>query len=275
MMLYERIRRTPLRLAHLAIVAALLLVLLVSTAAHAMRVSPMVIEMSSSGSDSAARIEVQNLNQGPLAYEVRIYRLTYDAKGNVTETPADGDFLLFPPQGTLPPGARQVMRLQWVGAPDIAASQSYYVSVNQLPVQFDPTATDNESSGQLQVVYHMKALVVVAPPGAAPMVEASAARAIDYQPPAEQDGAALPPKVPGVEVTMTNTGRRHAMMSGLRWVISGTGADGQPVEQIFSQEQLNRLIGVGYLAPLDGVRTFQLPVDKAFGSGPIQVRFAR
>lgn len=274
-MLYQRIRRSPLRLTHVAIAAALLLVLLVSTAAHAMRVSPMVIEMSSSGSDSAARIEVQNLNQGPLAYEVRIYRITYDADGNVTEIPADGDFLLFPPQGTLPPGARQVMRLQWVGAPDIAASQSYYVSVNQLPVQLDPTASDSGSAGQLQVVYHMKALVVVAPPGATPMVEASAARAAEYQPPAERDGAELPPKVPGIEVTLKNTGRRHAMMAGLRWVVSGTGTDGQPVEQIYSQEELNRLIGVGYLAPLDGVRSFRLPTDKPFGAGPIQVRFAR
>lgn len=275
MMLYDRIRRSPFGLACTALVAALLLALGVTTAAYAMRVSPMVIEMSSAGSDSAARIEVQNLNQGPLAYEVRIFRLTYDQQGNATETPADGDFLLFPPQGTLPPGARQVMRLQWVGQPDIAASQSYYVSVNQLPVQLDPAAAGSDSSGQLQVVYHMKALVVVAPPGATPMVEASAARAIDYQPPAAEDGAALPPKVPGVEVTLKNSGRRHAMMAGLRWVISGKGVDGQPVEQIYSQEQLNRLVGVGYLAPLDGVRTFQLPVDKAFGTGPIQVRFAR
>jgi fimbrial chaperone protein len=274
MMMYNRIRPSSFRLAGWAAVAALMVLLGWSALAHAMRVSPMIIEMSSSGTDSAARLEVQNLNKTPLAYEVRIYRINYDEKGQTSETPADGDFLLFPPQGTLPPGARQVMRLQWVGEPDIAASQSYYVSVNQLPVQLDPNAEGSGASGQLQIVYNMKALVVVAPPGATPMVEAAAARAIDYQPIAEES-AAPPPVVPGIEITLRNSGRRHAMMAGLRWVIDGKGLDGQPLQQVFSQEELNRLIGAGYLAPVNGVRTFRLPVATAFGPGPIQVRFAR
>ncbi|MBX3561930.1 MAG: molecular chaperone [Sphingomonas sp.] len=251
-----------------------LVLLALSTIAFAMRVSPMIIEMTSTGTESSARLEVQNLNQTRLAYDVRVYRITYDEQGGVTETPADEDFLIFPPQGAIPPGGRQVMRLQWVGEPNLRASQSYYVAVNQLPVQLDPGATPEDVSGQLQIVYTMKALVVVAPPGATPMVEAAAARPIDYRPPAPE-GVPPPPTVPGVEITLRNTGNRHAMMAGLRWVIDGTSESGEPLQQIFTPEELNRLIGVGYLAPLDGTRTFRLPVETAFGSGPIRVRFAR
>src|SRR5688572_29272673 len=112
--------------------ATLALMLLPLSSAMAMRVSPMVLEMEANGSAAVARIEVQNVNQGNLAFETRIYRMTFDENGEVVETPADDKFLVFPPQGVLPPGGRQVVRLQWVGALDLAASESYYVSVNQL-----------------------------------------------------------------------------------------------------------------------------------------------
>ena len=37
----------------------------------AMRVSPMVLEIDSRGANAAARIEVQNLNQGNMPFQVR------------------------------------------------------------------------------------------------------------------------------------------------------------------------------------------------------------
>lgn len=256
------------------IVAAIaLLFVCMATAAMAMRVSPMVIEMSTSGTGAVARIEVQNLNQTRLPFEVRVTRVEYDERGNATETPADEDFLIFPPQGIVPPGGRQVMRIQWVGAPEIPASRSYYFSVNQLPVELEGQ-TGAQPAGQVQIVYHMKALVVVAPPNATPNVEAVSARAAEYVP-TTPPGATPPPPVPGIEVTLRNTGRRHAMMSGLRWVVDGTNTAGRPQQVVFTLEDLNRIIGTGYVGPLNGVRTFRLPVPTAFGTGPIRVRFMR
>ncbi|MCJ8158072.1 molecular chaperone [Sphingomonas sp. LaA6.9] len=242
--------------------------------AHAMRVSPMVAEMSSKGSGAVARIEVQNLNPTNLPFETRITRIDYDDKGNMTETPADGDFLVFPPQGVLPANARQVVRLQWVGAGDIPASRGYYMSVNQLPVALDPQAPAT-AGAQVQIVYHMKALITVAPPGALPKVELVSATPTEIDPPPAADGAAAGAKLPGVEVTVRNTGSRHAMMSGAKWTIEGRGIDGKPVTVELDQAALNRDIGVGYLAALNGQRTFRVPTGVAFGSGPITVRFAR
>lgn len=253
--------------------AVVLLCICMASAAMAMRVSPMVIEMTTSGTNAVARIEVQNLNQTRLPFEVRVTRVEYDERGNATETPAEEDFLIFPPQGIVPPGGRQVMRIQWVGPPEIPASRSYYFSVNQLPVALEGQ-TGEQPAGQVQIVYHMKALVVIAPPNATPNVEAVSARAADYVPNVPP-GTTPPAPVPGIEVTLRNTGRRHAMMSGLRWVVDGTGTNGRPQQVIYTLEDLNRIIGTGYVGPLTGVRTFRLPVPTAFGTGPIRVRFMR
>jgi fimbrial chaperone protein len=239
--------------------------------AYAMRVSPMVLEMESRGSDAVGRVEVQNINQSNLAFETRVYRMTLDQNGEIVETPADEQFLVFPPQGVLPPGGRQVVRLQWVGAPDIAASEAYYVSVNQLPVALEPTTTQAVAA-QVQVVYNMRALVVVAPPGATPNVEAASVRPIQYQAPTPTAEAPPSPAGPGLEVTLRNTGRRHAMMAATGWRIEGTGIDGQPLRVDITPEELNRAVGTGYVPAL-GERTFRFPVIAEFAAQPIRLTF--
>lgn len=256
-------------------------VLALAGAAYAMRVSPMVVEMTTTGSGAVARIEVQNLNQVNLPFETRITQINYDDKGNMTETPADGDFLVFPPQGLLPSGARQVVRLQWAGMADMPASRGYYLSVNQLPIALTP---GQESTGaQVQVVYHMKALVTVAPPKAAPKVELVSARPVEIEtkaPPAIEgakplSSALAPTKMPGVEIVVRNTGNRYAMMAGVVWTIDGKDSAGKPARVVKAIEDLNRDIGVGYLAPLGGVRTFQVPTGVVFASGSIKVKFGK
>jgi len=247
----------------------------IASVADAMRVSPMVIEMTTKGGGATARLEVQNLNQVQLAYETRITRIDYDANGNMVETAADGDFLVFPPQGTLTPGARQVVRLQWLGDPDLPASRGYYVSVNQLPVKLASGDT-TQPGAQVQVVYHMKALVVVAPPKASPKVEVVSAKPVMIDAPAPapdaKDAAKAAPQ-PGVEVTVRNTGTRYAMMAGAKWTLEGKDAAGKPLSVVLSPEDLNREIGVGYLEALKGQRTFRVRTSSAFAAAPIKVRF--
>lgn len=255
-----------------ALAAALILIWAPISDALAMRVSPMVVEMSSIGSDAVTRIEVQNVNQSKLAFETRIYRMNYDDKGNVVETPADDRFLVFPPQGVLPPGGRQVVRLQWVGPAEPPTSEAYYVSFNQLPVKLEPAKTETVAA-QVQVVYHMKALVVVAPPGAKPNVEAASVKPIIYQPDPTQSGAQLPPG-PGVEIVLANSGRRHAMMAAFGWRLEGTGTDGKPLRIDISSEELNRAVGTGYVPAL-GKRIFRIPVVAAFSSKPIKLSFTK
>ncbi|MEW4467681.1 fimbria/pilus periplasmic chaperone [Parasphingorhabdus sp. JC815] len=252
--------------ATLLLVAALAL----TTPALAMRVSPMVIEMESRGTDATARIEVQNINPDKLAFETRVFRMEIDAEGEITETPADEDFLIFPPQGVLPAGGRQVVRLQWLGPAEPNTSQAYYVSVEQLPVKLEPSVTDAVGA-QVQILYNMRALVVVAPPGAKPDVSATKVEQVFYQPPAPPGAAEQPEMQDGVAITLTNTGRRHAMMANFGWQLVGTDKDGKWLRVDISPEELTRAVGTGYV-PANGERIFRVPVP-GFGPGPIKLTF--
>lgn len=238
--------------------------------AFAMRVSPMVIEMESRGTNATARVEVQNINPGNLAFETRVYRMEIDPEGKITETPADEEFLIFPPQGILPAGGRQVVRLQWLGEAEPQTSQAYYVSVEQLPVKLEPTAVDTVGA-QVQILYNMRALVVVAPPGAKPEVEAAKVEPVLYQPPPLPGTEEQPPMMQGVAITLRNEGRRHAMMANFTWQLVGTGDDGQFLRVDISPEELTRAIGTGFV-PAQGERIFRVPVP-GFGPGPIKLTF--
>ena len=140
-----------------ALIGGLAAGLLVMSAAWAMRVSPMVSELTTTGAGSAARIEVGNVGGAALPFETMITRMEIDANGDVVETPADEDFLVFPPQGLVPVGGRQVVRVQWIGEPTIESSHAYYLWVKQLPVATDPTVPESGGALSVQVLYTMKA----------------------------------------------------------------------------------------------------------------------
>lgn len=270
--MFDWVPRRSMRL----LLAAVALAVAPLSLGWAMRVSPMVLEMESRGGKAVARIEVQNINKSALAFETRIYRMTFDEKGEMQEVPADDKFLVFPPQGSLPATGRQVMRLQWVGAPDMATSEAYYVSINQLPVALAPVK-EGDMAAQVQILYNMRALVVVAPPGATPNVKAASVTPIRFQPPAlpgTATGAPPPPVGPGLEVKLANTGRRHAMMSEFGWRLEGTGLDGKPLRVDVTAEELNRAIGTGYV-PAVGERTFRFPLVVGFAAKPIKLSFVR
>ncbi|MFZ4164787.1 hypothetical protein [Brevundimonas sp. NPDC058933] len=258
--------------------------LVVSAAAWAMRVSPMVSELTTTGAGSAARIEVGNIGSAALPFETLITRMEVDADGNIIETPADEDFLVFPPQGVVPVGGRQVVRVQWVGEPTIDSSHAYYLWVKQLPVATDPVAPEGGGALSVQVLYTMKALIVVAPPGAQPKVEVVSAAPAMVTPPTPEidpslsgDAAPPPPQAePGVEVVVANTGKRYALMSGATWIVEGTDKAGQAFRREYGSDDIAQTVGVGYLAPLGGRRTFKLPTGVELDPArPVSVRFAR
>lgn len=267
-----------------AVVGALAAGLLVMSAAWAMRVSPMVSELTTTGAGSAARIEVGNIGSAALPFETLITRMEVDADGNVVEAPADEEFLVFPPQGVVPVGGRQVVRVQWIGEPTIEASQAYYLWVKQLPVATDPTVPESGGALSVQVLYTMKALIVVAPPGAEPKVEVVSVTPAMVTPPAPEvdpslnGGEALPPPPaePGVEIVVSNTGKRYALMSGATWIVEGTDKSGQAFRREYASTDITQMVGVGYLAPLGGRRTFKLPTGVELdATKPVNVRFAR
>lgn len=261
---------------------SLLAGLLVISGAWAMRVSPMVSELTTTGAGSAARIEVGNVGSAALPFETIVTRMDIDADGNIVETPADEDFLVFPPQGVVPVGGRQVVRVQWVGEPDLKQSQAYYLWVRQLPVATDAEAPPAGGAVSVTVLYTMKALIVVAPPGAEPKVEIVSVTPGMVTPPAPEVDPSLgeapppPPAEPGVEVVVQNAGNRYALMSGATWIVEGVTTSGEVFRRQYDSDEVSKTVGVGYLAPGGGRRTFKLPTGVELDPvKPVSLRFAK
>lgn len=258
----------------LAIAAGLLLAL--SPSASAMRVSPMVVELTTTGSSTVGRIEVGNAGTATLPFETVITRIEMDQEGRLTETPAESDFVIFPPQGLVPVGSRQVIRVQWAGG-SLQQSRAYYVAVRQLPVPTDPNQQPQSGpSIAVSLLYTMKALVVVAPPNTEPRVEVVSARPIMIAPPQPEDAVEPLPQEPGLEVVVVNRGDRYALMSGATWVIEGIDTTGQPFSRTYTGGEISQLLGVGYLAPGGGRRTFRLATGVSLDPNQrVNVRFTR
>ena len=252
-----------------------------SAAAWAMRVSPMVAEMTTVGAGSAARIEVGNVGSAAMPFETQVTRMELDENGEIVETPADEEFLIFPPQGVVGVGGRQVMRVQWVGAPDLDRSHAYYLAVKQLPVPTDGKPPESGGEVAVTVLYTMKALLVVAPPGAEPKIDVVSAKPIRVSAPAAEAAAVAEgqpvPTEPGLEVIVANTGKRYALMSGATWIIEGTSKDGAPFRQELKSADLSAIVGVGFVPPVTGRRTFKVPTGgvELDPAKPITVRFGR
>ena len=240
-----------------------------------MNVSPMAVELTTTGTGSTARIQVLNVNPQPLPFEARIFRIDIDEKGQIKEVPADADFLVFPPQALVQPNQRQMVRVQWLGG-QLPSSRGYYVAIDQIPVPIDPANVNKTKHVvDVQIVYHMNVLATVAPPGSTPHLTVESVRPVVITPHAKP-GEIVPnagPQ-PGVAVTIRNSGKRYAMLAGATWTISGKGIDNKPLKVVLDRNQLGNILGVGYLPAINGRRTFEVPTGKVFSAAPISLTFS-
>jgi len=244
--------------------------------ALSMTVTPMVTELVTTGAASTARIQIGNETNAALPFEAKVIKITWNEDGSRTESPADEDFLIFPPQGLIGAGAHQVVRVQWLGDPQLKGSESFYLEIKQLPIQIDAKADPKQRPiAKIQMVYDIKALMVVAPRGAKSAVRVLSAEPATLKAEPKPGAAAakpLPPS-PAVKVVVENDGARHALMGGLTWIFEGADLDGKPQRIVVKPSSVLAAIGVGYLPPEGGRRILTVGVDKAFGRGPIKVSF--
>jgi fimbrial chaperone protein len=126
--------------------------------AQALTVSPVQVEMTSAGGKARATVTVVNNSTVPLPIEAVVQRMALDENGKAQTSKAGDEFLVMPPQAMIAPGSTQNFRIQWLGEPMLAASQSFYIFFNQVPVK-QPAGVS-----AVQVVMSMGVMVNVAPP---------------------------------------------------------------------------------------------------------------
>jgi len=138
---------------------------LFSTTVAAMRITPIVFDMTAAGAGSKKTITVTSTEAKPLPVELVITPVDLDANGkHIALTNGEDDLMIFPPQAVIPPGATQTFRVQWIGDPQLAKSQSYSISINQVPVQIDmPEAQPDKIHTAMQVVLNFSVFATVRP----------------------------------------------------------------------------------------------------------------
>lgn len=222
-------------------------VLFSAAAGHAVTVSPMQIEMISTGKHSRATVSVVNNSDRPLPIEAVVQRMSLDENGKPRTAQAGDEFLVMPPQAMIPPGATQNFRIQWTGDPVIEASQSFYVFFNQVPLKAP------QGKAALQVVMSMGVMVNVAPPQGTPSLLIVGTGVV-----ADAQGKRHP------TITVQNPGRVHALLPQATVRLAGRGWS-----ETVSPGLLSERIGSGLVQP-GKQRRFVLPVELPPGVASVQ-----
>ena len=246
------------RVTLLANILAVVMTFLSTSPAHAMVVTPLTLELTSSGTKNKATVTVTNDSASEIPVEIEISRVSVSEKGEVKAEPVKGSFLIFPLQQRIPAGGRQSFRVQWVGAADIKATETFMFSVNQLPV-----ALDTKKSG-VQLVINFSVLVNVSP------LQAQSAVSL-----VKADLVADGKNGRRAMLTLRNTGNRHALLGDGSITLTNGG---NWTKTYSGSELVGALGGMGLLQP-GKERHFtmdtKIPIEVSRIDARVEVKAAR
>lgn len=214
--------------------------LLAGSAAHAgVRVEPMSYDLTPSGTDSREDLRVENTSAQPTPVDVFVERREILPDGSEKRTPADDDFLIFPPQGIVPGNGFQTFRVQYVGPP-ITKTVLYSVTVAQQPVDM----TGSGDSG-VQVLFNMGTLAAVSPTGSEPKLVV--------------EGVTAGAEAAKLQVTVSNEGNRYTRLRTGRWTFKAANG----VTEVLEGEALQKAVAQPLIEP-GTRRVIELPVSETF-----------
>jgi fimbrial chaperone protein len=216
------------------------------TGVLALQVKPMIFDMSVVGSEAHKTITVINTAATPMPVELVINRLDLGPNGEMLSTPGgQDDFIIFPPQTTIPPNATQTFRVQWSGDPDLPASRSYNIAVNQLPVQGAKQAEGTHLS--LQLTFSFLTTVTVRP---AQGMASFHVRGVEATKTKDSKS-----EKPAVALKIENTGNLHNYLSNATLTLQAGSWS-----RTLSPEQIHALSGPGLVLP-NHTRRIVIPID--------------
>ncbi len=227
----------------LAVLLGLLAAVIGAWPAEAFRVLPMTYDLAPIGSGATQVLRVENLGDRPLTVELYAERRDILEDGSERRTPADDDFVIFPPQSIIQPAETRAFRVQYLGEPRLERSVTYAVSVAQLPIELD-----GEAETGVQVVFAFSTLANVVPPGSRAVLEVREVR------PDPAGGAVL--------VLVENTGTRYGRVTEGSWLIGNAAG----AEATLAGEPLREAVAIGLVQP-GTTRLIRLPVPAGLETG--------
>lgn len=217
--------------------------------ARAYSVQPMEYVLEPSGPKALQRITVANTRETPLNIEVQAFRVDVDEFGARSFTPADDEFLIFPPQVSIGGDRSQVIQVRYTGEPQVAQGRLYVVRIVQTNavelVRQD--AANPEVVQKLQVAVNFNTTVFVQPARLEPRLE--------MVQPLSADGSGA------WQVRVANKGEGVANLARYEWKLKDASG-----ERVLEQRELD--YGETSALPPGGVRLIK--VKAANGPGELQ-----
>jgi fimbrial chaperone protein len=213
-----------------------ILIIAAPVTALAYQVTPMIYDMAPAGKNAASVIRITNTQAQPITVEIQAEKRLFDEAGKESREPADEKFVLFPPQAIVQPGATQAVRVQYVGPQTLDKSETYTVTVRQVPVQLP-----NDGKTGVQFVFNFSTVANIVPPGAKAQISAST-EALPLSP----DGKTL-------RLTVRNTGSKYANLSRSSVELSGGG-----FRTVIKDDDWRKALGSSWILP-GGTRVIDLP----------------
>lgn len=234
------------------ILAIVLMLEAVPTTAAAFTLKPFVAEFAPSGKGANKTYKIQNDSAKPIAVQISMTDRRVDLDGNETNSDAEDDFLVYPPQMIIPPNTTQTVRVQYIGKPNPAAELAYRIVAEQLPVKLDKS---KEGAGGVALMVRYSGAIYIVPPGAKGRLEVESVRA------ASRDGKKQ------LEITLVNSGNRHVIPKEPKLRLAGSSG---PQAQL-SESQLPGLDSTNVLAGKRRRLLFDWP--EGLVDGPWKVDF--
>ncbi|UIJ46637.1 fimbria/pilus periplasmic chaperone [Sphingomonas cannabina] len=240
-----------------AVLVALAALAGIATPLLALNITPVIVDLSSTGRRTSAVISLQNTFAEAVPVEVSAHPVRV-VNGELVESEEEEakDLLVFPAQATVEGGQTQAFRVQWVGEPAPKASEHFYVTVSQLPV----TLPGNQNA--IQVLHRFKVLVSVGAPDAKAELRIDKA---DIQP--DENGKPRP------VITVSNGGNTYGYLGQRELTIVQRAPDGREVfRRSFSPDLIQRQMGLG-LVPSGQTRVLpvNLPLPQADGTLSVEL----
>lgn len=228
---------------------ALIASALVAPAYAGIRVLPMAYDLTPTGPGAQQDLRVENTGDSPTPVEVTVERREILPDGTEKRTPADDDFLIFPPQGIIPAKGYQTFRVKYIGQA-VDKTVLYVVTIAQLPVEVDP----DKNTG-VQLLFSLGTLAAVSPPDAKAKLVVT--------------NVAPSPTAAMLRVTVENDGTRYARLRSGKWTFKSTNGK----EATLEGEALAKALKQPLIEP-GTTRIVDLPVPDGFDRNGATATFA-
>ena len=222
--------------------------------ATALTVSPLSLELGTTGSKASGSLTVRNDRDRKTPVSIQVLRFDRETSKLV---PGDDLLLAFPPQAVLEPGSSQAIRFQWLGDPEMKSSEAFYAVVQEVPVELEPKSKAGVGAPVetvLDVVVALRIAVLVSPEGAAADLKVD-----DVQNVRTTDGLDF------ITITVRNDGTKHGRLGQKELVL--TSGDGR--KAVLGSPDFPAPGGAMRMLVLPGMkRAVSIPIpDKGWASG--------